>query len=271
MTRENFKKINYRGDHLARSLRSLKQDDRGANAPHLQTIKDTFVQDILDYWVDYNFKLSGEHTKGYALMCEYLNKMKKGTMFNGTDYHKNFANHKFTLQEVKNSIDNLAKAMNPDYEPRNKKYLANLKLQDFLYKGNSTAKDKSLFIKYLTPPNPLLKLPKDDYPEATKRLIFLYKKEILGSRAAELPNEDIVIFMKASKKLIGYFKDNKLRLNIGFKQPNDRTKAEWLFEAVISGTRDLSKVSPVWFVNEKTFTITLTKYLYHQNIFSKFV
>lgn len=271
MQREKFQKINYRGkkDHLASSLRSLLQDESGAkNAPQNTLQNKPFLQEIINYWVDYNLKLSREGTKSRARMMKYLKKLKNGKMFNGTDYHETFANHKFTVEEVKQSIDNLAKAMAPEYEPRNKAYL-NVNLQDFIYKPNSTAKNKSMLIFFLQEPKKIKAEIKDDYPDITKRLVFLYKSEILGSRSAKITDEDKQVFVRASARLVAFLAEQRKNINFPFRKASDKEKADWLFESVFRSVSNLSLVTSGWFVSERTFSDRLPKYLYHQNILLK--
>lgn len=225
-----------------------------------------FLQEVNDAWIAYNLKVPGAAPRTWASIRRLVGRLRKGTMFNGTEYEEDFGGYEFTVEEIKSAIDNFAKALDPDYYPENKKFLMSLNLRSFIFREFAPVGRRSIFLQYFSQAPQLI--PKNEFPILAKRLMFLYKSEILGNRHATITKKQEETFFAASSKIVKYLQDNKSRINIAFRKASDRDKADWAFEAAQESWNG-KPFKPYLFTSEYFFTSDFPVYLYHQNIFIK--
>lgn len=236
-----------------------------------EVIKHCFIpkklQPIFDYWERKPNDLQ-KHKRNTKVLKESISRLEslmEGTLLPREDYPE-WHDHKFTEEEIKQSIDNFALAAHDhNYDPQNdsvKKYMRKMYIDRFLWNPDAKKWEKSLFIKYLKKPRCLNV--EDTSPNLTKKIKRWYVANVLGGIEPEFSAEDMNCFKYASQRLSDFYKKHKHKFALGM---NDSLMdfVDDLCDAIRKDVDDnFTKVTPKWFCSDYTFNKRLPTYLYDQ-------
>ena len=236
------------------------------------------IDTILDYWRSKGLTVHREGTKAYACLIDRIKSLLKGTLFNSfTD--KSNHNRKFSMEEIKRSIDNYClAAYNSDYEPSKKTFLQELKFMDFFLTDRPCPEEKrkSVFLQFLLEkPKQISESKiygaKDDYPHASKIIADWYKKTF-GNRDGgkySLRNRNDIVY--ATKEIAKFYEKNKNVLNIeNWKTMYSQTDPIAFLSVQLTRAMDkvlreneimFSSFNTSWLKSEKTFNERLPSFL----------
>ncbi len=211
---------------------------------------------ILNHWEELGLKISSKTAKTHKDGLKKLRRLFGGQLLFGK---------KYTVEEVQQSITRFSLAVkSPEYLPQDKKQLVGINIDNFIQ--NEYGKVKSYFQLYLLeynpkPINPILPNP---YPEIVGRLKKRFIYEVLGNIKPTFKQADENNFIKASTRLIEYWKENKSKMVGEF---NSSQKADFLFDAIKnSANGGLSIVTSGWFCSDLTFSTRLSAWLQQERI-----
>jgi len=181
------------------------------------------VQEVIDYWKSFGFKVPKESTKGFRDAVKDINNVLNGTRF--TDYteptFKPYTNQKYSVKDIKSAIDfHKSRRKNINYLPTNKDYLESITLSNFFFNRYSTIEEtKSEFLICIA--QPLVKttnnsklLLKDDLPNVTKLLTDWYKKTFSYKINGSYSMRDRNVIIRSGLKLKAFSETNKDKLTI---------------------------------------------------------
>lgn len=181
------------------------------------------VQEVIDYWKNFGFKVPGESTQGFRDAVKDINNVLNGTMFvNYTEpTFKSYTNQKYSVKDIKSAIDfHKSRRKNINYLPTNKDYLESITLSNFFFNRYSTIEEtKSEFLICIA--HPLVKttnnsklLLKDDLPNVTKLLTDWYKKTFSYKINGSYSMRDRNVIIRSGLKLKAFSETNKDKLAI---------------------------------------------------------
>lgn len=240
------------------------------------------ILDIIEYWGSKGLTIHREGSKSEEQVVEDIKSLLNGSLFH--HFKDKGFDRKFSVREVKQSIDNFALCcLHRDYEPINKDFLKDVRFCDFFYnsrKGSDT--DKSLFLKHLfNKPNLVsnskLFAAKDEMPKVTEILLKWYKLKF-GNRdngSFSIRNRNELVF--SGRKLKEFFEENKSRLRIGDEWKRIYGQSDETAFLAVQLTRALDKelrendtlytvFHTGWMTSEKTFAERLPRFLRSESI-----
>ena len=214
---------------------------------------------VLNHWEGLGLKISSKTTKTHK---EGLKKLRR--LFGG----QLLFDKKYTVEEINNAITRFSLAVkNKEYLPQDKKQLIGININDFIQ--NKYGKIKSYFQIYLSEyePKPIQPILENKYPEIVNKLKKRFTYEILGNiRPSKFTPKEENDFIKASIRLIEYWKDNRSKITGEF---NSSQKADLLFDSIKnSANGNLSMVTSGWFCSDVTFNTRLSAWLQQERITS---
>ncbi len=216
----------------------------------LQTTAD--IEDIFSYWNDhYKLPIPKIGTKSYNKAVSLTRSLLK----------------KYTPDKIKEVISNFYIAATDNrYEPSSpdmKLKYQKMPINSFIHQEFPTP--YSLFDKYLDAPKMIGSPIEDKYPSLTKKLIALYRENVLGNARIRLSVKDENCFKRAAVMLKEFQKENERKFT-PYMNVTDLSMAEFLFESIIKSTKDESKILPHWFCSEHNINKILPAYMYRQGI-----
>lgn len=101
------------------------------------------IEEIIEYWESLDlpkYKNKNFRNKGFEAAARNIQKALKGTLYEKTLWEQE--NRVFTMEEIKLSIENHHKSLQPNYMPHNKEFLKKTKLNTFFipYMPKNTSK-----------------------------------------------------------------------------------------------------------------------------------
>lgn len=184
---------------------------------------------LIDYYysLELNKKIPTETTATFRTLVNTTKNILNGTIINGDHTLRDWKDHKFTLKEIKHSIDLHALALTDGYYPANKKHLR-IHLHDFLY--SPFTKYKSYMIKWLVEapqkvPEYILNVGANGQP--------IIVNHIMKSQGwNKLPPLEMQKLAKASIWIYEYFMDNKKKWGKGSFLPTEGGISKVVIDAV---------------------------------------
>lgn len=232
------------------------------------------VQPFLDVWFEHNMYILGDSTKGFADDIEALKKIITGRYFSDKNVPFQYLDRRFSLEEWTLAVERVAlMTFDPDYYPKEKKYLRKMKITKFLCNPYSTFGDdnlNSIFLRCLEEEPKSLKkkqnFNEDLYPVIRERLVFLYaeyRKEALGKHGYKPSEEELERFKLASKRIVDFFdqwKGKILDYHNTFSGKNAKVDFAWAAVLNDIGASELD-LTPGFFCSNWTFEKRLPKFL----------
>ena len=235
------------------------------------------IQEILDYWDSLGLKrrIPKTTTNSYAELVGFIRDLLNGTLFSAFKQNKT-AIRKYSVGEVKSSLDNFALAVNnKDYFPMNKYFLETMSPSRFFYVKTEVYEDKkSYFLKFLIPPKKIagsyMTAKKDNFPYVTNRLETWFKSTfaVVGIDGNFKKND----LVNCSIRLNNFYEANKDKLSniqehygaVGIYEPiNFLAKhLTMMFDKKLRNNPDnYSKITTSWLKNDITFDDDFPNYL----------
>jgi hypothetical protein len=212
--------------------------------------------EIYSYWRGKGLKIYENKYKGYIYDLKAIKELLNGKSFIATEFENKYKNHKFNNKEITLSIGRFAlMSLNSDYEPRNKKWICNIPIKDFIYNDrfNANGFGRSLFIYCLENNIKLIKEKdievEDKYPIVTKAIKKKYTQVIMGSDNFDYSNMQENDFRKAAIFAQEFFKKNQGRLIGSYQELKPYKIAECLIDALMKSNPDMMRVQPYWLFN----------------------
>lgn len=243
---------------------SLATKKRSVDIP--EDKKDT-VNAIVEMWNARDLrKHHNPSTSMYQNILIRLSKLIDGTMFNGStpEPYLKYKGRKFKRADFSRSFDefNLAANSPAHYPPvgKRKEYFKHLSLYDFLWNDRT---GESFFIRFLEEgaKNMAEAALREEDSELTDCIIEEYSRQQPSIKKSDLGRKD---FIKASNRLLKFFKENEYRLN-SVMTPTKKRSADWLVTAVFEAARGKS-VPPMFLHTDVTFNQIFPLYLAKENI-----
>jgi len=242
---------------------------------------------IIDFWIGSGLVKHRAKTKTYDNIAILLNKLKAGTMFNSLSRFEPFYDHKFSRDDIIETVKNFSlAALNPDYEPTNnfKDYMRTTGFADFIYNEFSESNEnniKSMFLQYYRNPPKLAKsngrMIPDEHPKLTNQIKDFYTKKVLGVAPNEWGFQTENQFRKAAAGLDGFFQD-LIKKNRWVSWDRhavtggsyENRVAEYLVDSIIHDVDGhTEKLTPGWLASDNTFEQRLPKYLFWQSVITE--
>jgi hypothetical protein len=233
------------------------------------------ILEIIEYWKNLGFKVEGEGTKGYFNTIRALKKLRKGTLYKGTQVEMDNPDIKdvgFELMDIQFAFDNFAKsAFDKNYAPQvgfYKTKLTRMLLKNFLF--NEYAAQKSLFVEYVKKEPELLSgLIVDKYPELTKYIRKTWVRRIFRGLDCTFTQKELKDFVELSKKVIIFTELYRVStLPYGDGRTTDCVDLLFNFAARHFGN-NLPMIRPHYLLNNRIWDVTFKLYLEDEGILKK--
>lgn len=208
------------------------------------------IREILDYWESKGLPVHREGTDVFATAVEHATYVMNGTLFNDMAQNKTWHHRKFTVNEIKSTIDHFyLRAHSPAYEPigrKRKEYLqTHVRPCNFFYDPHVTLDEfKSQFLICLSKPIPAGEtkkhLLKDLYPSCTKMMIAWYNREFGGTNPT-IDNNKMNNFIAVGRDLQKFIETNKHLLLVDHEHMRIYGQYDLLLFLALQLTRCASK------------------------------